>query len=52
MMNIKLDAIQNDIQTFCKDRSTKKDTESDYLNFFPIQTLNKFKELDTIINEQ
>jgi len=47
-MNITLDSMQNDIQTSaCEDRGKKKNNKSDrYMDFFPIQTLNKLKEVE------
>lgn len=49
-MNIKLDNIQNQIQTFgLDDKIKKKDVEQDYMEFFPIETLEKLEELEQLL---
>ncbi|GAB1867919.1 hypothetical protein CAJAP_08998 [Camponotus japonicus] len=46
-INTKLDSIQNQIQTFVLDDGVKnKDVEVDYMEFFPLQTLEELEKFE------
>lgn len=49
-MNIKIDNIKNQIQTFgLDDKIKKEDVESDYMELFPVETLEKLQELEQLL---